>query len=92
MDANVRSQARLSDECSDLYAEDLVIMVESQDKCVLKLLRWKEGMEKKGLDLRIKMFSRPGVNGPVLFTALVLVGIASFVEAVKSRCTKSAGP
>ena len=33
----------------DLYANDLVIIAESLEECVRKLLIWKEAMEKKGL-------------------------------------------
>ena len=34
----------------DLYADDLVIIADSLEKCVLRLLiLWKEAMEKKGL-------------------------------------------
>ena len=33
----------------DLHADDLVIIAESLDECVRRLLTWKEAMEKKGL-------------------------------------------
>ena len=33
----------------DLYADDLVIIAESFEECVRRLLTWKEAMEKKGL-------------------------------------------
>ena len=33
----------------DLYADDLVIIAESLEECVRRLLTWKETMEKKGL-------------------------------------------
>ena len=33
----------------DLYADDLVIIAESLQECVRRLLTWKEAMEKKGL-------------------------------------------
>ena len=33
----------------DLYADDLVIITESLEECVRRLLTWKEAMEKKGL-------------------------------------------
>ena len=32
----------------DLYADDLVIIAESLEECVRRLLTWKEAMEKKG--------------------------------------------
>ena len=35
----------------DLYADDLVIIAESLEECVKRLLTWKEEMEKKGLKL-----------------------------------------
>ena len=33
----------------DLYANDLVIIAESLEECVRRLLTWKEAMEEKGL-------------------------------------------
>ena len=33
----------------DLYADDLVIIAESREECVRRLLTWKEAMKKKGL-------------------------------------------
>ena len=33
----------------DLYADDLVIIAESMEECVRRLLTWKEAMEEKGL-------------------------------------------
>ena len=33
----------------DLYADDLVIIAESLEKCVRRLLTWKDAMEEKGL-------------------------------------------
>ena len=33
----------------DLYADDLVIIAESLEECVRRLLTWKEAIEKKGL-------------------------------------------
>ena len=35
--------------CEDLYADDLVIIAESLEECVGRLLTWKEAMEKEGL-------------------------------------------
>ena len=34
--------------CEDLYAYNLVIIMESLEECVRRLLTWKEAMEKKG--------------------------------------------
>ena len=33
----------------DLYADDLVIIAESLEECVRRILTWKEAMEEKGL-------------------------------------------
>ena len=35
----------------DLYADDLVIIADSLEECVRRLLIWKEAMEKKGLSV-----------------------------------------
>ena len=35
--------------CGDLFADDLVIIADSLEECVRRLLIWKEAMEKKGL-------------------------------------------
>ena len=40
---------RSGDPWENLYANDLVIIAESLEKCVRRLLTWKEAMEKKGL-------------------------------------------
>ena len=37
----------------DLYADDLVIIADSQEECVRRLLIWKEAMEKKGLRVNV---------------------------------------
>ena len=37
------------DPWEDLYADDLVIIAESLEECVRRLLTWKEAMEEKGL-------------------------------------------
>ena len=34
---------------TSIYADDLVIIAESLEECVRRLLTWKEAMEKKGL-------------------------------------------
>ena len=34
----------------DVYADDLVIIADSLEKCVSRLLIWKEAIEKKGLE------------------------------------------
>ena len=33
----------------DLYADDLVVVADTMEECVTRLLAWKDGMEKKGL-------------------------------------------
>ena len=35
----------------DLYADDPVIIADSMEECVRRLLAWKEGMERKGLSV-----------------------------------------
>ena len=37
----------------DLYADDLVIITESLEECVRRLLTWKEATEKKGLRVNV---------------------------------------
>ena len=37
----------------DLYADDLVIIAESLEECVRRLLTWKEAMEEKGLRINL---------------------------------------
>ena len=37
----------------DLFADDLVIIAESLEECVRRLLTWKEAMEKKGLRVNV---------------------------------------
>ena len=39
----------MSFRLEDLYADDLVIIADSLEECVRRLLIWKEAMEKKGL-------------------------------------------
>ena len=39
-----------------LYAADLIIMMESAEECVRKLLAWKRGMEAKGPRVNMKKF------------------------------------
>ena len=38
----------------DLYADDLIIIADSMDECVSRLLIWKEGLERKGLRVTAK--------------------------------------
>ena len=39
----------MKNDWDDLYADDLVIIADSLEECVRRLLIWKEAMEKKGL-------------------------------------------
>ena len=43
---------RAGDPWEDLYADDLVIIADSLEECVRRLLIWKEAMEKKGLSVK----------------------------------------
>ena len=38
----------------DLYVDDYVIIVESLEECVRRLLTWKEAMEEKGLKVNAR--------------------------------------
>ena len=82
----------------DLYANDLVIITESLEECVRRLLTWKEAMEKKGLRVnagkmkivqawtscRVKAsFHAPSV-------ALEWTAIASSATAASTGCTRNA--
>ena len=44
----------------DLYADDLVIIADSLEEYVMRLLIWKEAMEKKGLSVNAGKWCRPG--------------------------------
>ena len=65
----------------DLYADDLVIIAESLEECVRRLLIWKEAMEKKGL--RVNAGHAPSV-------ALEWAATASSAMAVSTGCTRNA--
>ena len=48
----------------DIYADDLVIIADSMEECVRRLLTWKEGMEKgteseRGEDQNYDLWYRP---------------------------------
>ena len=45
----LKSEFRFGVPWEDLYADDLVIITESLEECLRRLLTWKEAMEKKGL-------------------------------------------
>ena len=51
----------------DLYADDLVIIAESLEECVKRLLTWKEAMEKKGLRVNAGNDLRYGTGPPAEF-------------------------
>ena len=49
LEALVSREFRCGVPWEDLYADDLVIIAESLEECVRRLLTWKEAMEEKGL-------------------------------------------
>ena len=52
----------------DLYADDLVIIAESLEECVRRLLTWKEAMEEKGLRVNARKTKiRAGAGSPAEF-------------------------
>ena len=83
----------------NLYADDLVIIAESLEECVRRLLTWKESTEKKGprvnagktkimicgtgLDLLQASFHAPSV-------ALEWAATASSAMAASTGCTRNA--
>ena len=82
----------------DLYADDLVIIAESLEECVRRLLTWKEAMEKKGLRVNagktkimicctgldlLQSFHAPSV-------ALEWAATASSAVAASTGCTRNA--
>ena len=87
----------------DLYADDLVIIAESLEECVRRLLTWKEGMEKKGLRVnagKTKIMicgtgldpstCRVQVSFHALSVALEWAATASSAMAASTGCTRNA--
>ena len=86
----------------DLYADDLVIIAESLEECVRRLLTWKEAMEKKGLKVnggktKIMICSfrdwipcRVQASFHALSVALEWAATASSAMAASTGCTRNA--
>ena len=85
----------------DLYADDLVIIAESLEECVRRLLTWKEAMEEKGLRVnagKTKIMIcgmgldllQSSASSHVLSVALEWAGTASSAKAVSTGCIRSA--
>ena len=85
----------------DLYADDLVIIAESLEECVRRLLTWKEAMEEKGLRVNAGktkiMICGTGLDllqssgeFPLLSVALKWAATASSAKAVSTGCIRSA--
>ena len=84
----------------DLYADDLVIIAESLEECVRRLLTWKEAMEKKGLRVnagktimicgRAWTFCRVQESFHAPSVALEWAATASSAMAANIACTRNA--
>ena len=86
----------------DLYADDLVIIAESLEECVRRLLTWKEAMEKKGLRVnagKTKIMicgtrdwtsCRVQASFHALSVALEWAATASSAMAASTGCTRNA--
>ena len=82
----------------DLYADNLVIIAESLEECVRRLLTWKEAMEEKGLRVNAGTTSvvrgwiscRVQASTHVLSVALEWAATASSAKAVSTGCIRSA--
>ena len=86
----------------DLYAGDLVIIAESLEEYVRRLLTWKEAIEKKGLIVnangKTKIIiciqdgtsCRVQANFHALFVALEWAATASSAMAASTGCTRNA--
>ena len=85
----------------DLYADDLVIIAESLEECVRRLLTWKEAMEKKGLRVNAEktkiMICGTGLDllqslceFPCAVCRLEWAATASSAMAASTGCTRNA--
>ena len=76
----------------DLYADDLVIIAESLEECVRRLLTWIEAMEEKGLRSVVRgwISCRVQASSHVLSVALEWAATASSSKAVSTGCIRSA--
>ena len=73
------------------YADDLVIIAESLEECVRRLLTWKEAMEEKGLRVNAgKTKIMICGSSHMLSVALEWAGTASSAKAVSAGCIRSA--
>ena len=76
----------------DLYADDLVIIAESLEECVRRLLTWKEAMGKKGLRVNAGktkiMIYGTGLDH-VPSVALEWAATASSAMAASTGCTRN---
>ena len=86
---------------ADLYADDLVIIAESLEECVRRLLTWKEAMKEKGLRVNAGktkiMICGTGLDlvqssgeFPCAYVALEWAAIASSAMAASTGCTRNA--
>ena len=94
------SEFRSGVPSEDLYADDLVIIAESLQECVRRLLTWKEAMEEKGL--RVNAGKKIMICGMSLETcrvqasfhapsvALEWAAAASSAMAASTGCTRNA--
>ena len=86
----------------DLYADDLVIIAESLEECVRRLLTWKEAMEKKGLRVNAEKTKimicvirdwtscRVQASSHAQSVALEWAATASSAMAASTGCTRNA--
>ena len=78
----------------DLYADDLVIIAESLEECVRRLLTWKEAMQKKGLRVNAGktkiMICGTGLDLLQSSVALEWAATASAAMAASTGCTRNA--
>ena len=85
----------------DLYADDLVIIAESMEECVRRLLTWKGAMEEKGLRVnagKIKILIcgmgldllQSSGEFNALFVAMEWAATASSAKAVSTGCMRNA--
>ena len=93
------SEFRCGVPWENLYADDLVIIAESLEECVRRLLTWREAMEEKGLRVnagKTKIMicgwisCRVQASSHVLSVALEWEATASSAKAVSTGCIRSA--
>ena len=81
----------------DFYADDLVIIAESLEECVRRLLTWKEAMEKKGLKNKCRKDKdhdlRYGTGPPAEFRRVSMRRLSHWSGqqmAASTGCTRNA--